>query len=239
MNNTEKINYFIDIFESIKKQSPLLNSEWGCKKMLCSTCGGWIWYTKMNLPEEIKNELKEFLPNISEEEYLSFGDWQYLLKYLLPEESKVFTDIIDGRKQNKEFDIINQEIDLVDKENIRNVENYIFYNRYNYEHYEAGTDYSWYSDTRKQYFREKFSLIDEKRKKDYQEKYLELLNIAISRAVETGNRSLLESLAIILKKRIFDYPELTKLCIDICGDRVVVSCLGASKRKLLRRLAEK
>jgi len=235
MSRDKEIDSFINIFNLLKEERANKKNH-GCDDMFCSTCGGYGHYVMTNLSIGDKNKLQNFVSEITEDEYIKFKNWQSVLDLLFPDKIKPVADGVKKKFQERRFKQIGEEIDLVDISDIRSVERYIFYNRRNYEYYENGDIHNWWYLGIKPLFKSMYSMIDEEEKKKYQKKYSALLELVIAEAIETGDYSMVESLAIILKKRLYLYPNLLKHCLHQCPDGLIMGCLGIMRKQVWEKL---
>jgi len=228
MTNIQKILKFTESFDDIKK----IHQRDGCGKMWCSTCGGYGHAIIQSISRDDKTELRNLLTKISDNEYKLFARWHLLLSQKFPDIVNQIQKRIDKENQLSAFERINHEIDGVNTTNIKEVEKYLFYNRYNYINYaiKQPGEYSCYYEPEYYFpFGNEYYLIEKEEREKYQDKYARLLNIAIKNAIETEDYSLIESLAIILKIELKKYPELTYLCLKKCTDRLIYNCLGINR----------
>ncbi len=229
MSNVEHIEIFIEYFEILEKK--FFNNISQCGKMWCSTCGGYGHYILKKISKNKKYELYNLINNSTFREYQLFQKWKNVLDNMFPN----FAEPAGWEKEKRQIQLrqvgqLMKEIDAVDKDNIREMDQYLFYNRYNYESYfveKAYEDtYGYYMyGYRYKPFERKFNLLNDEEKKKYQLKYQVLIQKTIATVEEIEDESLIESLAIILKNDIYKYPKLLALCKKTCNKRVQYNCL--------------
>lgn len=221
MEQALKILAYKNYFTELKER---FNSISRCRKMWCSTCGGYGHFILREISQDKKDELLSILKSADIDHNNGFGEWDSVITELFPNYAAVVRKKVQKNKLN--------EITKVDKNNIKDVERYIFYNRYYYENYEksAGEEYNYWNLYYYPY-KELFDQLSEEEINTYQIVYNDLLQIAIKNVVITHDASLIESLAIILKSQMSKYEGLSDLCMELCNDRVIFNCLGKRKEE--------
>ena len=227
MSNIQKVLNYIEFFEHLKKKVS------GCGKKWCSTCGGYVYGITRILSQNDKTELTDLLTQVTDNEYELFSEWHDVLSELFPDIVNEKQNRIDKKDELLSFERINQEIDSIDITDIKEVEKYLYYNRYNYINYaikRPNIDSYYFYDPEYYYpFRDNYYLIEREEREKFQDKYANLLDIAINSAIETKDYSLIESLAIILKTELNKYPELIDLFLEKCTNKLVYNCLGIDR----------
>lgn len=199
MELKNRIKNIINYFERIKKEDPR------CGDVFCGTCGGYGSAIKESMDEQMNNEILEIL-NVVEK--MDTDDMQMLYKW-----SEFLSTMYGGDKLRLVYNHVGkikkkeemrrnyERVKSLDLKNVWEMDHFLFHERsLRFDKYKLDDEQNCIGDL-----------------------YTSILKSGIELAIETRNKSLCESIFIILDSEALQYPNFIEAVLEVCPDRIIKS----------------
>ncbi len=197
MELKDRIKNIVNYFEKIKEEDPR------CGEVLCGTCGGFGSAIKESMSEEMINEVSTVLDaseNMDTEDMQILYEWSEFLSFMYGwDKLRLIDGHVNQIKYKERMQVLYAEAKSIELHDIWEMDHFLFNNRY-------------LRFNQFKFDNEKESIGDI---------YNSILKSGIELAIKSQNKSLSESIFIILGSDVSQYPQFIEKVLVVCPDRIV------------------